>query len=116
LVWVWNNVDTAVFARTRASRFFEPEHVFTSERLGVYKPYPAIYERARDACSALVHVASSARDVRGALESGIRVIRLRRPGHELDPTGPVPGQEAASLADLETLLRACGAEKSSPVG
>lgn len=105
-IGVLSNVDTDVFARTQAARFFTPEHVFTSERLGAYKPHPAIYERARDACSALVHIASSARDVRGALESGIAVIRLRRPGHHLDPAGPIPGQEAASLADLQTLLAA----------
>ncbi|GEP26747.1 haloacid dehalogenase [Cryobacterium levicorallinum] len=103
-IGVLSNVDTAVFARTRAARFFEAEHVFTSERLGVYKPNPAIYDRAQQACSALVHVASSARDVRGALESGIPVIRLRRDGHQLDPAGPTPSREAASMADLQTLL------------
>ena len=105
-IGVLSNVDNAVFARTQAARFFEAEHVFTSERLGVYKPNPAIYERAQQSCSALVHVASSARDVRGALESGIPVIRLRRNGHNLDPAGPTPNREAASMADLQTLLAA----------
>ena len=103
-IGILSNVDTMVFERTRAARFFAPEYVFTSERLGVYKPSSVIYERAKAACPSLVHIASSARDVRGALESGIPVIRLRRPGHELDPAGPVPGREAASLADLEALL------------
>jgi 2-haloacid dehalogenase len=51
-----------------------------------------------------VHVASSARDVRGALEAGIEVIRLRRPGHALDPTGPRPEREAGDLTELAALL------------
>lgn len=105
-IGVLSNVDSAVFVRTRAAPFFAAEHVFTSERLGVYKPNPAIYDRAQQSCSTLVHVASSARDVRGALESGIPVIRLRRDGHKLDPAGPTPSREAASMADLQTLLAA----------
>lgn len=99
-----SNVDDAMFSRTRAAQFFEPEHVFTSQRLGVYKPDPRIYERARAQCGSLVHVATSARDVRGALEAGIRVIRLRRPGHRLDTEGPEPTHQAASLAELAELL------------
>ena len=51
-----------------------------------------------------MHVATSARDVRGALEAGIDVIRLRRPGHVLDPTGPRPRREAADLRELAALL------------
>jgi 2-haloacid dehalogenase len=51
-----------------------------------------------------VHVATSGRDVRGALEAGIDVIRLRRPGHRLDPDGPQPSREAADLHELASLL------------
>jgi 2-haloacid dehalogenase len=51
-----------------------------------------------------VHVATSGRDVRGALEAGIGVVRLRRPGHTLDPEGPQPEHEAADLRELAALL------------
>lgn len=49
-------------------------------------------------------MATSARDVRGAMEAGIDVIRLRRPGHRLDPAGPAPLHDAADLAELRGLL------------
>jgi len=49
-------------------------------------------------------VATSARDVRGALEAGIPVVRLRRPGHELDPDGPRPSHEITSTSELPEVL------------
>jgi 2-haloacid dehalogenase len=49
-------------------------------------------------------VATSARDVRGALEAGIRVVRLRRPGHQLDPAGPSPRDEASDVRGVGALL------------
>jgi 2-haloacid dehalogenase len=49
-------------------------------------------------------VATSARDVRGALEAGLEVVRLRRPGHALDPAGPRPAVEVGSLHDVVTVL------------
>ncbi len=52
----------------------------------------------------MVHVATSARDVRGALEAGIPVVRLRRPGHELDPDGPRPAYEVESVDELRAVL------------
>jgi len=104
-VGILSNVDNALAARTRAFAFVAPELVFTSERLGVYKPDPRIYERARDACSGnLVHVATSGRDVRGSLEAGIDVVRLRRIGHRLDPDGPTPTCEVGNLDELADLL------------
>jgi 2-haloacid dehalogenase len=108
-VGVLSNVDDAIFARTRVSALVADEAVFTSERLRAYKPGPEIYRRARDrAAGALVHVATSSRDVRGALEAGITVIRLRRPGHVLDPDGPAPTYEAADLAGVAELLDRMG--------
>jgi 2-haloacid dehalogenase len=50
-------------------------------------------------------VATSARDVRGALAAGIDVIRLRRPGHVLDPEGGTPQREAQDLSEVARLLR-----------
>jgi len=104
-VGILSNVDDDVFARTRVADLVDDHAVLTSERLRAYKPAREIYLRARErAGGELVHVATSARDVRGALEAGIDVIRLRRPGHEPDPAGPVPAREAADLAQVGRLL------------
>ena len=78
---------------------------FTSERLGASKPHPEIYRRAVAEHGPMVHVATSARDVRGALEAGIPVVRLRRPGHALDPDGPAPAWTVDSVHALPTLLQ-----------
>ena len=104
-VGILSNVDDAVFARTRVAGLVDDAAVLTSERLRAYKPGPQIYRQARDRADGhLVHVATSARDVRGALEAGIEVIRLRRPGHVLDPAGPQPPREAGHLRELAALL------------
>jgi 2-haloacid dehalogenase len=104
-VGVLSNVDDVVFARTRVAPLVEDGAVLTSERLGAYQPGREIYRRARErAGGALTHVATSARDVRGALEAGLDVVRLRRPGHDLDPDGPAPGRTVEHVADLRTVL------------
>ena len=104
-VGVLSNVDDAVFARTRVAPLVDDADVLTSERLRAYKPAPEIYLRARErAGGRLLHVATSARDVRGALAAGIDVVRLRRPGHRLDPEGATPRVEAAGLPEVARLL------------
>ena len=104
-VGVLSNVDDAIFARTRVAPLVDDAAVLTSERLRAYKPAPALYLRARErAAGNLTHVATSARDVRGALEAGIPVVRLRRPGHELDPAGPAPRAEADDVRGVDGLL------------
>ncbi len=104
-VGVLSNVDDAVFARTRVAPLVDDAGVLTSERLRAYKPAPEIYLRARErAGGRLVHVPTSARDVRGALAAGIEVVRLRRPGHRLDPAGGTPQVEAADLFEVARLL------------
>jgi 2-haloacid dehalogenase len=104
-IGVLSNVDDDVFVRTRVADLLADGDVLTSERLRAYKPGPEIYRRARERAGGdLLHVPTSARDVRGALEAGIEVIRLRRPGHVLDPAGPQPRREAADLAELAALL------------
>jgi 2-haloacid dehalogenase len=104
-VGVLSNVDDAVFARTRVAPLVADDAVLTSERLHAYKPAPELYRRARErAGGRLVHVATSARDVAGALAAGITTVRLRRPGHVLDPAGPAPEHEVAGLADLGPVL------------
>jgi 2-haloacid dehalogenase len=114
-VGLLSNVDDDLFRRTAAAVLVDPELALTSERLRAYKPHPSLYRAARREVDArlgplvlgavrTVHVATSARDVRGALEAGVPVIRLRRPGHALDPDGPRPPWEAAALGDLAPLL------------
>ncbi|MGY1773582.1 HAD family hydrolase [Blastococcus sp. SYSU D00813] len=105
-VGVLSNVDDEVFARTRVAALVPPDAVLTSERLRAYKPAPAVYRRALErAGGRLVHVATSARDVRGALEAGLTVVRLRRPGHALDPAGPAPRWDVGGTAELLPVLR-----------
>ena len=104
-VGVLSNVDDDVFARSRVAGLVPDSGVLTSERLRAYKPSPTIYRRALErAGGELVHVATSARDVRGALAAGIDVIRLVRPGHSLDPSGPQPEREATDLREVAALL------------
>lgn len=103
-VGVLSNVDDALFRATRAGPLVDPALVLTSERLQAYKPRPELYRAARDLLGPFVHVATSARDVRGALEAGLAVVRLVRPGHRLDPDGPVPAHEVHSLAELAAVL------------
>ncbi len=104
-VGVLSNVDDAIFARTPVAPLVDDTAVLTSERLRAYKPAAALYRRARErAGGELTHVATSARDVRGALEAGIRVVRLRRPGHQLDPAGPAPRDEADDVRGVGALL------------
>jgi 2-haloacid dehalogenase len=108
-VGVLSNVDDDVFARTRVAALVADADVLTSERLRAYKPHPELYRRARErAGGELVHVASSARDVRGAVEAGIDVVRLRRPGHVLDPEGPRPRHEVSALPELSEVLASWG--------
>lgn len=107
-----SNVDDDLFRRTRAAALIDPEVAMTSQRLGVYKPDPGIYLGADAAVGPIVHVATSARDVRGAVEAGIAVVRLRRPGHHLDPDGPRPPYEVDRLADLPAQVERARAHRS----
>jgi 2-haloacid dehalogenase len=102
-----SNVDEDIFGTTRAARFVDPGAAMTSQRLGVYKPDPRIYVAARNRVGpAMVHVAASARDVRGALEAGCAMVRLQRPGHHVDTDGPEPTFEVAHVRDLPDVLTA----------
>jgi 2-haloacid dehalogenase len=103
-VGILSNVDDALVVTTRAYPLVDPRWVLTSQRLGAFKPAPAIYLRALRAAPGLVHVAASARDVRGALEAGIPTIRLARPGHRVDPDGPAPTVEISDARELPDAL------------
>jgi 2-haloacid dehalogenase len=102
-VGVLSNVDDELFRRTRVAPLVSGDAVLTSERLHAYKPHPELYLRARDA-GAQVHVPASARDTRGALEAGLAVVRVRRPGHRLDPEGPQPEHQIDELGELPAVL------------
>ena len=104
-IGVLSNVDDDVFARTRVADLVADGDVLTSARLRAYKPHPEIYRRALEhAGGALLHVATSARDVRGATAAGIDVIHLRRPGHEAETSGAVPDRTAGNLSEVARLL------------
>ena len=103
-VGVLSNVDDELYAATRAAPLLDPALAMTSQRLQAYKPSPRLYSAARAALGPFVHVASSARDVRGSLEAGISAVRLVRPGHRLDPDGPAPEHVVSSLAELPDVL------------
>jgi 2-haloacid dehalogenase len=102
-VGVLSNVDDGLFARTRVAPLVDPADVLTSERLRAYKPHPELYRRAL-AAGVDVHVPASARDTRGALEAGMAVVRVRRPGHSVDPAGPRPAWEIDDLLELAAVL------------
>jgi 2-haloacid dehalogenase len=110
-VGVLSNVDDELFGRTRVAALVEslsdPGAVLTSERLRAYKPHPRLYRRAA-AAGVDVHVPASARDTRGALEAGLAVVRVRRPGHRVDPAGPQPRHEVDDLAQLPAVLARLG--------
>lgn len=110
-VGVLTNTDDALLDRTAVVRLgvFAPEHRVTSELLGAYKPAAEFYRRAVERLGPLVHVASSARDVRGCLEAGIPCVRLARPGHRVDPAGPQPEVVVTSLPELPAALAVLGA-------
>ncbi len=101
-----SSVDDDLFLSTAAAGLVDHDLALTSERLGAYKPHAEVYRRAVELLGAPVHVPTSARDVRGALEAGIRVVRMRRPGHDLDPDGPTPAHEVDSTHDLPAVLTA----------
>jgi 2-haloacid dehalogenase len=102
-VGVLSNVDDDLFQRTRAAPLVDDDAVLTSQRLRAYKPHRELYLRARDA-GVQVHVPASARDTRGALEAGLAVVRVRRPGHRVDPGGPQPDHQVADLGELPAVL------------
>ncbi|HEX3680808.1 MAG TPA: hypothetical protein VHU90_13895, partial [Galbitalea sp.] len=105
-----SNIDDELLAGTAAMRLgvFDPDLVVTSQRAQAHKPSRAIYHRATELLGPFVHVASSARDVRGAGDSGLACIRLERPGHRLDPAGPLPRWTVSSVHSLAGAVQEAG--------
>jgi 2-haloacid dehalogenase len=103
-----SNIDDQLLAGTAAIRLgvFDPNLIVTSQRAQAYKPAEALYRRATELLGPFVHIASSARDVRGAVQAGIPCVRLARPGHSLDAAGPEPEWTADSVSMLPGLVNA----------
>lgn len=98
-----SNVDDDLLATTRAAALCPV--AITSQQARRYKPHPGIYHFAiQQLGQPLLHVPASSRDVRGALEAGLAVVRVRRPGHSVDPDGPAPRHEVDDLRQLVGLL------------
>jgi 2-haloacid dehalogenase len=106
-VGLLTNCDDDLLGRTRAAvlPWVDPELLITSQALQAYKPATAFYDRARERIGPFVHVAASARDVRGALEAGLTCVRLARPGHTVDPEGPSPAVTVHDAAELPDAVR-----------
>jgi 2-haloacid dehalogenase len=98
-----SNVDDDILALTRLWPLVDPANALTSQRLGWYKPDRHIYTIARDQYGVRLHVAASARDVRGAGEAELPVVRIARPGHQVDPDGPKPKRTISELGELHHL-------------
>lgn len=100
IVGILSNVDDDLLSRTQIWPLVDHKYAFTSERLGWYKPDPRIYRLTAAACHLRTHVAASARDVRGACEAGIPVVRVVRKGHQVDHSGPVPKMTVSTIHEL----------------
>lgn len=112
-VGLLTNCDDDLLGRTRAASlgWVDAELLLTSQALRAYKPATAFYDHAREQIGPFVHVAASARDVRGALEAGVPCVRFARPGHALDPDGPVPAVTVTDAADLPAAVRSVLADR-----
>ena len=101
-VAVLTNIDDDLLAQTDPGWAFPT--AITSEAAACYKPHPEIYRFAQERVGPLVHVAASARDVRGSLEAGLDVVRVVRPGHHVDADGPAPTWVIEDLRELPAEL------------
>jgi 2-haloacid dehalogenase len=77
----------------------------TSQQTRCYKPHEGIYRHAEAVLGTpLLHVPASPRDVKGAVEAGLEIVRIKRPGQSLAPDSPRPGLEIDDLRELAGLL------------
>jgi 2-haloacid dehalogenase len=98
-----SNIDDDLLARTNAGFAFE--RAVTSQQAHCYKPHEGIYRHAEAVLGTpLVHVPASARDVKGATDAELEIVRIKRPGHSLDAGSPRPGLEIDDLRELAGLL------------
>lgn len=86
------------------------DHVFASDRAGVYKPHPALYALPQQAlgCAAadVLHVAGSGVDAMGAKLAGLRCVWSNRAGEPAISPATPPDHEVRSLAGVLDILPA----------
>jgi 2-haloalkanoic acid dehalogenase type II len=98
-----SNIDDDLLARTHAGFAFE--RAVTSQKAHSYKPHEGIYRHAEAVLGTpLLHVPASPRDVKGATDAGLEIVRIKRPGQSLVPDSPRPGPEIDDLRELAGLL------------
>jgi 2-haloalkanoic acid dehalogenase type II len=98
-----SNIDDDLLARTDAGFAFE--RAVTSQQAHCYKPHEGIYRHAEAVLGTpLLHVPASPRDVKGATDAGLEIVRIKRPGQSLGPDSSRPGLEVDDLRELAGLL------------
>ena len=84
------------------------DHVLSSERVGKYKPHPAIYALPQSklgiATADTIHVAGSANDVLGAIAYGMACIWSNKLQDKLVDSGYPPTYEVENLSQLTDVL------------
>jgi 2-haloacid dehalogenase len=89
------------------------DHVLSVELVGVYKPYPKVYQLACDrldlGASAILFLSSNAWDVHAASAFGMRTVWCNRHGQRRERLPGRPDREIGSLAELPPLLVHSGA-------
>jgi 2-haloacid dehalogenase len=98
-----SNIDDDLLARTNAGFAFE--RAVTSQQARCYKPHEGIYRHAEAVLGTpLLHVPASPRDVKGATDAGLEIVRIKRPGQSHVADSPRPGLEIDDLRELAGLL------------
>jgi 2-haloacid dehalogenase len=85
------------------------DHQLSVDKLGVYKPTPAVYQLAVEALGVsaqdITFLSSNAWDASGAANFGMQVVWVNRYGQ---PPERLPGRPVASVKDLSALPGICG--------
>jgi 2-haloacid dehalogenase len=98
-----SNIDDDLLARTDAGFAFE--RAVTSQQAQCYKPHEGIYRHAEAVLGTpLLHVPASPRDVKGATDAGLEIVRIKRPGQSFAPDSSRSGPEIDDLRELAGLL------------
>jgi 2-haloacid dehalogenase len=98
-----SNIDDDLLARTNAGFAFE--RAVTSQQAHCYKPHEGIYRHAEAVLGTpLLHVPASPRDVKGATDAGLDIVRIKRPGQSFDADSTRLGREIDDLRELAGLL------------
>ncbi|RKJ40606.1 HAD family hydrolase [Acutalibacter sp. 1XD8-33] len=110
LLAIGSTTDSEPLFRDLSRSGLEIPHVYTSESLGVYKPYPAFYEKilqgiGLSAAQVLFVGDSLLDDVAGPRRVGMKTCWVNRRRQKVPPSGEVPDFEVPSLTGLLNILR-----------